>query len=231
MQYVSKHQIQRQAPRRRRRTRRGLSRPSKFKATKVRSDGQRLLPPGIDTAQADQASAVRSALTRASARPSASSRSARAMLAPKAPGERAVRPGADDLVAEIEKGWMDFDVAIASPDMMRVVSKLGKVLGPKGPDAQPQGRHRDDQRPREPSGIFGRQRSVSRGQRAATSRRDRQDELRDSDLVENLTHFIGLPSKRFARPPPSGVYIKNHRQRHHDPWRGVKYVTAAVAEE
>ena len=44
----------------------------------------------------------------------------------------AVEAGSDDLVAKIEGGWMEFDVAVASPDMMRVVSKLGKVLGPKG---------------------------------------------------------------------------------------------------
>lgn len=53
-------------------------------------------------------------------------------VAPKAIENGAIKAGAEDLVAEIEKGWMDFDVAVASPDMMRVVSKLGKVLGPKG---------------------------------------------------------------------------------------------------
>ena len=40
--------------------------------------------------------------------------------------------GADELVAKIQGGWLDFDVVIASPDMMGVVGRLGKVLGPKG---------------------------------------------------------------------------------------------------
>ena len=44
----------------------------------------------------------------------------------------AIEAGGDELVKKVEGGWMDFDVAVATPDMMRVVSRLGKVLGPKG---------------------------------------------------------------------------------------------------
>ena len=40
--------------------------------------------------------------------------------------------GADDLAAKIQGGWTDFDVAIATPDLMKDIAKLGKVLGPRG---------------------------------------------------------------------------------------------------
>ena len=40
--------------------------------------------------------------------------------------------GAEEIVAKIQGGWFDFDVAVATPDMMGLVGRLGKVLGPKG---------------------------------------------------------------------------------------------------
>ena len=40
--------------------------------------------------------------------------------------------GAEDLAAKVQEGFLDFDVAIATPDMMGIVGRLGKVLGPRG---------------------------------------------------------------------------------------------------
>src|SRR5262245_13153636 len=52
--------------------------------------------------------------------------------AKKAEAVCAEHGGGEDLVAKIQEGWLDFDALIATPDMMKSVGKLGKILGPKG---------------------------------------------------------------------------------------------------
>lgn len=40
--------------------------------------------------------------------------------------------GAEDMIQKIQEGWLDFDKAIATPDIMNIVSRVGKILGPRG---------------------------------------------------------------------------------------------------
>ena len=104
----------------------------KFKAPKFDQTVNVVMHLGVDTAQADQALRGSLSLPKGIGKTKRVIAFCQSDVAPKAIAAGAVKAGGEDLVAEIEKGWMDFDVAIASPDMMRVVSKLGKVLGPKG---------------------------------------------------------------------------------------------------
>ena len=87
---------------------------------------------GIDTRQADQQ--VRGSISL----PNGTGKSVRvAVFAEGAKAEEALAAGAevvgsDDLVADIQKGEINFDAAIATPDMMSKVGRLGKILGPRG---------------------------------------------------------------------------------------------------
>jgi large subunit ribosomal protein L1 len=87
---------------------------------------------GIDPKQSDQA--VRGAI----ALPHGLGKAVRVLVFAKGPKEKEALDagadfvGSDDLVAKINGGWLDFDKAIATPDMMATVSKVAKVLGPRG---------------------------------------------------------------------------------------------------
>jgi large subunit ribosomal protein L1 len=87
---------------------------------------------GVDPKQGDQQ--VRGAI----ALPHGLGKSVRVVVFAKGPKEAEAKAagadyvGADDLVAKINEGWLDFDKAIATPDMMGTVSKVAKILGPRG---------------------------------------------------------------------------------------------------
>ncbi len=53
-------------------------------------------------------------------------------MAEKAKAAGAIEAGADELVARVQDGWTDFDVAVAHPEMMSKVGRLGRILGPRG---------------------------------------------------------------------------------------------------
>ncbi|HQY92532.1 50S ribosomal protein L1 [Caldilinea sp.] len=87
---------------------------------------------GVDPRHADQQ--VRGVVTL----PNGTGRTVRILVFANPEGQTLAREagadfvGAENLADEIMKGWTDFDVVLATPDMMRVVGRLGKVLGPRG---------------------------------------------------------------------------------------------------
>jgi len=179
----------------------------KFKTPKFDQTVNVVMHLGIDPKQADQI--IRGSI----GLPNGTGKTARVVCfcqsdkvaAAKAAG--AVEAGSDDLVAKIEGGWMDFDVAVASPDMMRVVSKLGKVLGPKGLMPSPKaGTVAPD--------VVGAVREYANGKQEY-----RNDDggnvhgvigklsFADAKLVENLEAFIANINK--VKPASAkGTYIK-----------------------
>lgn len=87
---------------------------------------------GVDPKQSDQQ--VRGAV----ALPNGLGKEVRTLVFAKGPKEEEAKAagadfvGADDLVTKIQGGWLDFDKVLATPDMMVTVSKVAKILGPRG---------------------------------------------------------------------------------------------------
>lgn len=87
---------------------------------------------GIDPRHADQQ--IRSTVSL----PHGTGRSVRVIafcgedLAKEAKAAGADQAGGNDLIDKVSKGWMDFDVAVSTPDMMKELAKIARVLGPKG---------------------------------------------------------------------------------------------------
>ena len=87
---------------------------------------------GVDSRHADQQ--VRGAVVL----PNGTGKTVRTLVFCKGDNEKLAQEagadyiGAEDMIPKIQGGWMDFDVVIATPDMMGVVGRLGKVLGPRG---------------------------------------------------------------------------------------------------
>lgn len=162
---------------------------------------------GIDPAQADQAIRGAVALPKGIGKTKRVVAFCREDIAKDAKAAGAVEAGGEELVAKIEGGWMDFDVAIASPDMMRVVSRLGKVLGPKGLMPSPKA---GTVTPKVVEAV----QEYSAGK--VEYRNDKGGNIhgvigkmsfKDADLVENLEHFIRT-IERIRPSAAKGQYIK-----------------------
>lgn len=179
----------------------------KFKGPKFDQTVEVCLHLNIDPKHADQA--IRGSI----ALPKGIGKSKRVIafctpdIAKKALKAGAIKAGGEELVAEVEKGFQDFDVAVASPDMMRVISKLGRVLGPRGLMPSPK------------SGSVTKDVPSAVKEFAAGKVEYRNDKsgnihavvgkmsFSDADLVENLNFFID--SIASSRPSSiKGRFIK-----------------------
>ena len=178
-----------------------------FKTTKFDQSVNVVASLGIDPKQADQA------LRGSIAMPKGIGRSARVIAfcnsdkVEAAVAAGAAEAGGEELVTKVMGGWTEFDVAIASPDMMRFVGRLGKVLGPKGLMPSPK------------AGTVTPDVATAVAEFAAGKQEYRNDDcgnihhvigkmsFSEADIIENLNHLLETVEK--IKPASTkGVYLK-----------------------
>ena len=202
----------------------------KFKSPKFDQTVDVCIHLGVDTKQADQNLRGSVSLPHGIGKAKRVVAFCTSDVVPKAMAAGAVKAGGEDLVAEVEKGWMDFDVAVASPDMMRVISKLGRVLGPKGLMPSPKA---GTVTPNIPEAV----KEYSAGK--VEYRTDTAGNVHavigkmsfpEASLQQNLEAFISTIEK--VRPATAkGTYIKKISiSGSMTPGVQIKYVSAAVEE-
>ena len=125
----------------------------------------------------------------------------------KAKAAGAVEAGAEELIKKVQDGWTDFDVALATPNLMKLVSRLGRILGPQGKMPSPKsGTVVDDVTTAVKEYAAGKVefRNDDGGNIHAVVGRASFDEKR---LLENVEAFLNH-IRRIKPASAKGVYIK-----------------------
>ncbi len=125
----------------------------------------------------------------------------------KAKAAGAAEAGSEELIKKIQDGWMEFDVAVATPAVMRNVSKLGRILGPQGKMPSPK------------SGTVVEDVAMAVREYAAGKVEYRNDDggnvhivvgrvsFEEQKLVENIETFVAL-IRRLRPGTAKGTYIR-----------------------
>jgi large subunit ribosomal protein L1 len=116
--------------------------------------------------------------------------------------------GADDLVEEVMKGKVDFDRCVATPDMMALVGKLGKVLGPKGLMPNPKLGTVSFDVAQAVTALKSGQLEYRADKTGIIHAGVGKSDFSETHILENVTTFISTVIK--ARPSGAkGVFVKN----------------------